>query len=122
MSGSIQGLSSVLPLSPKAQTQAELHRTQARPPESALPRTFASEGPPSSAVAALERALRALTPELMNSATRLSIEKDKGSGTFIYRAVDRDTGDVVHQWPGEDMLEMMRFLREYDGMLVDDKV
>ncbi len=121
MSGSIQNAVQTSPVSPIVQTQNEMLRRDPAPAAAARPAIAPPEGPPSEAVAALERTLRALTPKLMNSATRLSIDKDQATGAFIYRAIDRETGDVVHQYPDEDMLAVIRFMREYDGMMVDQR-
>jgi flagellar protein FlaG len=37
---------------------------------------------------------------------RLTIEKDPASGIFIYKTVDRRTGDVVLQLPREEVVRM----------------
>ncbi len=37
---------------------------------------------------------------------RLVIEKDKASGTYVYKTVDRRTGDVVQQFPNEQLLRL----------------
>jgi flagellar protein FlaG len=35
---------------------------------------------------------------------RLVIEEDPSSGTYVYKTVDRRTGDVLQQFPREDVL------------------
>ena len=35
---------------------------------------------------------------------RLVIEQDPTSGTYVYKTVDRRTGDVLQQFPREDVL------------------
>jgi len=35
---------------------------------------------------------------------RLVIEQDSTTGTFIYKTVDRRTGDILQQFPREDVL------------------
>lgn len=37
---------------------------------------------------------------------RLVIEEDSASGLFIYKTVDRRTGDVVQQLPREEVVRM----------------
>ena len=37
---------------------------------------------------------------------RLVIEQDKASGTFIYKTLDRRTGEVVQQFPREEVLRL----------------
>jgi flagellar protein FlaG len=52
----------------------------------------------------------------------LQIEQDKTSGTFIYRSIDPDTGEVLSQWPSEKMLELRDYLTQMEGVLVDKTV
>jgi flagellar protein FlaG len=35
---------------------------------------------------------------------RLVIEQDEASGSYVYKTVDRRTGDVLQQFPREDVL------------------
>ena len=51
--------------------------------------------------------------------SRLQVEKDKELGTFIYRSVNPDTGEVIKQWPSEQLIAMREYLKEMSGMLVD---
>jgi flagellar protein FlaG len=37
---------------------------------------------------------------------RLVIEEDKPTGTFIYKTVDRRTGEVVQQLPREEVIRL----------------
>jgi flagellar protein FlaG len=37
---------------------------------------------------------------------RLIIEEDNGSGSYVYKTVDRRTGEVVQQFPREQILKM----------------
>ncbi|MFN3228389.1 MAG: flagellar protein FlaG [Asticcacaulis sp.] len=37
---------------------------------------------------------------------RLVVERDKGSGSFVYKALDAITGEVIRQMPREDVLKM----------------
>ncbi len=37
---------------------------------------------------------------------RLVIEQDPKSGTFIYKTLDRATGELIHQTPREDVLRL----------------
>lgn len=51
--------------------------------------------------------------------TRLQIEHDEGSGLFVYRAIDRDTGEVVRQYPADEILRFISYFRESEGLVVD---
>ena len=48
------------------------------------------------------------TARMQNDAAdlRLVIEEDRASGMFIYKTIDRRTGDVVLQLPREDVVRM----------------
>jgi flagellar protein FlaG len=39
---------------------------------------------------------------------RLVIEQDATTGTYVYKTVDRRTGDILQQFPREDVLRFMR--------------
>jgi flagellar protein FlaG len=51
--------------------------------------------------------------------TRLQIDQDGNSGKFVYKAVDQDSGEVVKQFPSEDILRFISFYREREGLVVD---
>lgn len=37
---------------------------------------------------------------------RLVIERDEGTGSYIYKTLDRSTGEVVSQFPREEVLKL----------------
>lgn len=45
-------------------------------------------------------------PTAMNLDTRLVIEEDKQTRTFIYKTLDRETGEVLQQFPREQVLRL----------------
>ena len=54
---------------------------------------------------------------------RLSIDHDDETGDYIYRLVDKETGEVINQWPREEVLERARIAREqFEGLIVDRSV
>ena len=71
---------------------------------------------------AMEAAMRSVEPSLLGQHERLSITRDEATGTFIYRSIDRETGEVVRQWPVESMLQFKAYLRQSEGVLVDSLV
>jgi len=73
-------------------------------------------------VEAVEKALKSMEPPIMSRNERLSIVRDDATGTFIYRSIDRKTGEVVRQWPAESMLQFKAYLRNAEGVLVDRQV
>ena len=54
--------------------------------------------------------------------SRLSIDLDKEAGAFVYRVLDNRSGEVVRQFPAEKALELMRYLGQERGLVVDRKV
>jgi flagellar protein FlaG len=49
---------------------------------------------------------------------RLVIEDDQAAGCFVYKTIDRRTGDVVQQLPREQLVK----LREADAYLAGDVI
>jgi len=45
------------------------------------------------------------SPDLVNA--RLVIEEDSASGSFVYKTLDRITGEVIKQIPREEVLQML---------------
>lgn len=69
-------------------------------------------------------ALGELQDEILENAgiggnTTLRIEEDQISGRIVYSAIDKDTGEVVRQFPAEEILRSIRFLRLLTGVMVD---
>ena len=54
----------------------------------------------------------AQAPDL--SAIRLVIEEDRDSGSFVYKTLDRVTGEVIKQIPREEVLKMLS-MGDYDA-------
>ena len=53
---------------------------------------------------------------------RLVIEEDAGSGQFVYKTMDRVTGEVVSQLPREDVIKMGRDAAYQPGDLIETDV
>lgn len=61
----------------------------------------------------------AVTPNQNPSANlRLVIEDDKAAGCFVYKIVNRVTGEIVQQAPQEQIVK----LRESDGYMAGDVI
>ena len=54
--------------------------------------------------------------------SKLQITQDESTGTYVYRSIDRDTGEVLKQWPSEQLLALREYLKEMEGMLLDKQV
>lgn len=73
---------------------------------------------------AVEKALNALLPKAMPAASnaRLQIEVDPDTRDFVYKTIDNNTGDVIRQWPTEQILGLFKVMRELAGLTVDSRV
>ncbi len=54
--------------------------------------------------------------------TSLQISQDEETGRFVYRSVDVETGEVVRQFPPEEVLNFITRFREAAGLLIDGEV
>ncbi|MDA1098934.1 MAG: flagellar protein FlaG [Proteobacteria bacterium] len=53
---------------------------------------------------------------------RLSISFEKSIGRFVYRGVDRETGEVVREYPQEEVVKRIAHLREIAGITIDRRL
>jgi len=103
----------------------EIGQTTARPqPPASSP---AASDPttnlgPDQRVLVLQEAMEKLIKKSLPSNTKLRIDHDKETGTYIYRAIDPETGQVISQYPPEQIVKLREYLAEMEGMLVDKKV
>lgn len=105
----------------------EMGTSQNRPQSSPIPPAPGSVNPqtnlsPDNRIVALEAAVEKLIKRSLPANTRLQITQDKDTGTFIYRSVNPDTGEVVTQWPSEQIVKLRESLRELEGLLLDTRV
>jgi flagellar protein FlaG len=49
---------------------------------------------------------------------RLTIDKDPKTGDWVYKAIDRYTGEVVRQMPRQELLDMKRSIQYEAGSLI----
>jgi len=49
----------------------------------------------------------------------LRIREDEISGRTIYETVDNESGEVLKQFPAEEILRSVRYLKMVSGMMVD---
>ena len=54
--------------------------------------------------------------------TSMQISKDDDTGRFVYKSVDVETGEVVRQFPPEEVLNFISRFREAAGLLIDGEV
>ena len=53
---------------------------------------------------------------------RLSISYEKSIGRFVYRGVDRKTGEVVREYPPEEVIKRIAHLREIAGITINRRL
>jgi len=70
---------------------------------------------------AVARELDKFIPDAQSN-TKLRIDKDESTGRFVYKGVNPDTGEVVRQFPAEDVLAVIRSYRNVAGLVVDGEV
>jgi len=51
--------------------------------------------------------------------SRLLIDREERAGRFIYRILNPDTGETLRQWPPEGYLDLIAYLRDGQGGLLD---
>ena len=62
---------------------------------------------------------RLLSSELGKS--RLRINRHDAAGRFVYESIDKNSGEVVKQFPPEKILEVLAFYNEARGLVIDDE-
>jgi hypothetical protein len=68
-----------------------------------------------------QRVNRATPPETPAQATvppdtRLSVALDSETGTFVYRSISEVDGDVVWQWPSEQVMRVIQYFRRIESL------
>ncbi|GGO12983.1 hypothetical protein GCM10007972_18680 [Iodidimonas muriae] len=71
--------------------------------------------------AQVEEAISQLIGEDIGSA-RLRIDQDEESGRVVFQSVDRDSGEVINQFPPETILKLIASIREAEGIVLDTSV
>ena len=61
--------------------------------------------------------------EFMGEMNRsLQFQVDEDSGRDVIKVLDKDTGDIIKQYPSEEMLNLVSKLSETAGLLIDHTV
>ena len=100
----------------QGQQQVTDDRTQARPITRVSPAGFDSDP-----ISKAEEVLNQLLDSKLGT-SRLRINQDNDSGRFIYESVDRESGEVLKQFPPEQVLQVLAFSRQAEGIVLDDQV
>ena len=96
----------------------------ARRGDSATPSPQAPVGPhpaeeKPNRLAELAHSVGAAPSDQLPANSRLQILQHEETGTFVYRTVDVETGEVVNQYPADEVLRRMAYWHELTGLAVD---
>jgi flagellar protein FlaG len=108
-----------------AASPRELGLNQSRPP--AVQTTPPEPRPdtnlqPDQRVEVMQAAVEKLIKKSLPSNSRLQILQDQDTGEYIYRSIDPSTGEVIRQWPPEQLLALREDLKTMEGLLVNKQV
>jgi uncharacterized FlaG/YvyC family protein len=79
------------------------------------------ESRPEARPSASAEQIELMRDEINRSArNRLQIDRAENNGRFIYRILDPDTGETMRQWPPEKYLELVEYLNDKRGGLIDE--
>jgi hypothetical protein len=96
-------------------------RPEARPPSQPAPVAVPSEAkvaaPPIQPNPADDDAV---SPAAALDNTKLTVSLDTETGTFIYRSVASTDGEVVWQWPSEQVMRVIQYFRRIESL--DEKI
>jgi uncharacterized FlaG/YvyC family protein len=48
--------------------------------------------------------------------TKLTVSLDAETGTYIYKSVSADDGEVVWQWPSEQVMRVVQYFRRIESL------
>jgi flagellar protein FlaG len=77
---------------------------------------------PDQRIEVMQAAVEKLIKKSLPTNSRLQIVQDKETGEYIYRSIDPSTGEVIRQWPPEQLLALREDLRTMEGLLIDKQV
>lgn len=66
-----------------------------------------------------EALLDDLRSAAVSNQSRLRIEQDEETGGFIYKSIDRVTGETLKEWPPEKVRHALAFLNKLNGAFID---
>ncbi|RMF16854.1 MAG: flagellar protein FlaG [Alphaproteobacteria bacterium] len=86
----------------------------------AFDRLVPSDDPRQDIADRLGKVLKDVLGDDFNS-RRLRIDQDEATGRFVYKVVNADTGEVVRQFPPEEILRIVASIREAEGLVLDSR-
>jgi hypothetical protein len=67
-----------------------------------------------------DAAAAAATPPAGLDNTKLTVSLDSETGTYIYKSVNADDGEIVWQWPSEQVMRVIQYFRRIESL--EDKL
>lgn len=108
--GSMQAPPQAAPVNPPG-----VRRGEGGAPDTSLP--SGSAEPLDVAAAAIEKFMPRTAAD-----TRLRITQDSDTGLFIYQSVNPVSGEIVSQYPSEDVMKFISYFRDQEGIVVDKSI
>ncbi len=100
---------------PRSQPSEEVDRPQ----NSAIPEKPVKSEEPAGRLAELAKSVGDEIQNLVPSNSHLQIVRHEETGTFVYRVLDAETGEIVSQYPADETLRELAFWRNLKGISVD---
>lgn len=72
--------------------------------------------------AQLQEALATVRSAVSSSTPNLQFEMDRATGKTLIKVINSETGDIIRQIPGDEMLAIAKALEGMKGSLVNDSV
>jgi hypothetical protein len=92
-----------------------------RPLSAAAAAAPAAQPPADGRIARIERLELAAGEAFADARGKLSIRYDEPTGRFVYRELDPQTGEVLREFPPEEVLERLARLKSFAGANLDRK-
>jgi|TARA_B100001059_G_scaffold138421_1_gene138565 flagellar protein FlaG len=119
-------------LPPKTTSDTKANTADAQQSSNALNNTKQNKLYPNSSVAnagqqplereQLEKVAQQLQDFMGEMNRSLQFQVDEDSGRDVIKVLDKDTGDIIKQYPSEEVLNMVSKLSETAGLLIDQTV
>ncbi|MCU0881423.1 MAG: hypothetical protein MUF14_02015 [Hyphomonadaceae bacterium] len=119
-----QAVPSVIIANVAASSQTEPEAQEANPAPEPAPVAASQTTTTQAEDAAVARKRIELAERLVGANKSLVIEKDPVRSGFIYKTVDRQTGQVTRVWPQEEAASALRALADVDarGAMINTRV
>jgi uncharacterized FlaG/YvyC family protein len=120
MTGMTQGVSA---WDAKSGRREAAGKEDARSEAPTTPATLKLEAEPPVKPSVSTEQIELMRDEINRSArNKLQIDRADDNGRFIYRILDPETGETMRQWPPERYLELVEYLTDKRGGLLDESV